>query len=271
MNFKLKALVAAVAFAAAGSAFAAIQPGNNAATSQQGELVFYAFGYDANGNAATYVKDLGVSFNTFVATPSYAAVDLDTDANWSSFLGAGLSNTQWGVFATQKTANSATAANGIRILTTAAGNDASQEISNANLTLAHGNTNVALVALNFGSTDYATNSSYYFSPAAVNGPASGNFGAYLGSDFKTTGVFFNITNPIGTTSASFFQVARGAGSNAAGIPVVTDVDATKVWNLTAGNELSYAVPTAPIPEPETYAMMAAGLMLLGAVARRRRA
>jgi hypothetical protein len=273
MNFKLKALVAAVAFAAAGSAFAAVQPGNQQTSSKQGEVVFYAFGYDANGNAATYVKDLGVAFDTFTTTPGFAKVDLDTDNNWTSFLNAGLTGSQWGVFATQKTSAATTgaaSAGAIRLLTTAAGNDATQAMSNANMTTALGNANLALVALNAGSTDYATNSSYYFAPATVDGfTPSGNFGAFLGSDYNTTGVFFNATNALGTTTtAQFFNVSRGLGSNAAGVPVVTDVDATKVWTLNAGNELSYV---AAVPEPETYAMMAAGLLMLGAVARRRRA
>lgn len=36
-------------------------------------------------------------------------------------------------------------------------------------------------------------------------------------------------------------------------------------------ELTYsAAPTAPVPEPETYAMLLAGLGLMGAIARRRK-
>jgi hypothetical protein len=86
MNFKLKALVAAVALAAvAGQAAADIQVGNDKAASPNGELVFYAYGFDASGNAATYVKDLDVYFNAFVTAPSYAATNLSTDANWTAF------------------------------------------------------------------------------------------------------------------------------------------------------------------------------------------
>lgn len=35
------------------------------------------------------------------------------------------------------------------------------------------------------------------------------------------------------------------------------------------NQVYFTVQTAPVPEPETYAMLLAGLGILGAVARRR--
>jgi hypothetical protein len=43
------------------------------------------------------------------------------------------------------------------------------------------------------------------------------------------------------------------------------MQANAAWN---GNSLSLAV-SAPVPEPETYALMLAGLGLVGFVARRR--
>ncbi len=47
---------------------------------------------------------------------------------------------------------------------------------------------------------------------------------------------------------------------------------TKYWlNLKGtGSEAMYSVTLAPVPEPETYAMLLAGLGLIGAIARRRK-
>lgn len=271
MNFKLKALAAAMVLAAfAGQASADIQAGNSNTTSPNGELVFFAYGLDGGGNAFTYVKDLGVSFASFVAAPSYALTNLGTDANWASFTGAShVGNEFWGVFATQKTSTSTSAAGAIAVLTTAAANDVStvSGLSNTNLANALGKANTGITSINGGGTNYAVNNSYFFDTSTSGLPQ--NLGWQLGSDFGSTGAFIGATNVIGdATAAHMFDVVRGAGSNAAGHPTVFDVDATKAWKL-EGNNLSYAA-LAPVPEPETYSMLAAGLLMLGAVARRRR-
>ena len=50
------------------------------------------------------------------------------------------------------------------------------------------------------------------------------------------------------------------------------VAGTKYWiNLKGtGSEAAYSVTLAPVPEPETYALLLAGLGLVGTIARRRR-
>jgi hypothetical protein len=268
MNFKLKALVAAVALVGAvGQASAAVSAGIDGINSPNGELVFYAFGADNTGKVATYVKDLGVAFNSFATTPSFSAINVATgDNNWSSFASAGLTNIQWGVFATQATSGTPTAANTWKILTTANGNNAVVQKNSVGVG-GYSNINNAIAALNGIDTNYAANTSYYFAPAAVDqATQSGNFGTYLGSDLGSSGVFFNTTNAVGTTAA-FFSVNRGIGNNTK-VDTVSNLDGTKVWSFNANNELSYV---AAVPEPESYAMMVAGLLMLGAVARRRRA
>ena len=273
MKFQLKALAAAVALATlSGHALADIKAGNSNTTSQNGELVFFSFGLDVNGNAATYVKDLGVTVDAFVATPSYAAVNLTSDANWTSFQNAAVvGNRYWGVFATQRlTSATSTLANGFSLFTTAANNDVSSvsSLSNTKAGNAFGAANAAIAMINGGGTNYAANNSYFYDFQPVTAATqSGNLGAYLNDDFGTSDVFFSSVNVVGaTTTAAFFDVSRGAGTNAAGVPTVANVDATKVWTLNANNELMYAA----VPEPETYGLLASGLLLMGAVARRRR-
>ncbi len=67
----------------------------------------------------------------------------------------------------------------------------------------------------------------------------------------------------GTTGSTFHQVALGAGQYY--------FDVTGIAGGAAGGLYSIAttVLAAPVPEPEIYAMMAAGLGLMGFVARRR--
>ncbi len=270
MKFKFKALAAAVALAAAGQALADINPGNVAGGSlANSELVFFAYGVNASGGAATYVKDLGVTFNNFLTSPSYAAVDLDTaDSSWSSFLGTSVVGARnWGVFAVQRNAGGASAANTYKVLTTANLNNADVTgLVGTNLVGAHGSISNAISAINGTGTTYATNSSYFYGFGAGG---NANLGDYLG---KTAGLgnLFETTNVIGTTtSAQFYNLAKGTGVNAVSSINVADVDASKAWTFDAGNVLSYG-PVAAIPEPETYSMLAAGLLMLGAVARRRR-
>jgi hypothetical protein len=276
MKFTLKTLVAAVAFAAAGHAMADIKPGNNASTSQNGEAVFYAYGTDSGGNFFSYAKDLGKAFDAFVTTPSYALTNLGTDSNWTSFTGTATTNPKyWGVFATQRLSNATTgpaSANGFSLLTTLAANNTSNitSLTNAQFGNAYSNANNwigALTSSSFGTGNVSNNISYFFpAGAGSTGIPIPNIGAYLGSDFSTSQVFPDATNVIGSsTAASFFDVSRGLGSASLGTATFSDIAATQVWRL-EGDNLSYA----PVPEPETYGMLLAGLMMIGAIARRRR-
>lgn len=74
---------------------------------------------------------------------------------------------------------------------------------------------------------------------------------------------FTTDAPVGT-SLSFFQLTRN------GVPASNMVNVTEFagdWLLSADGTLAY---TVPIPEPETYALMIAGVALVMAVTRRRR-
>jgi len=105
---------------------------------------------------------------------------------------------------------------------------------------------------------------------SVNGSA---FEASSGpSDFAYYGAFapswggnakFNSTAAIGT-SLNFWQLGLNGTAN---LNKINGTQYAGQWDLTSGGALSYTV--APVPEPDTWAMMLAGVLTVGAIARRR--
>ncbi len=58
--------------------------------------------------------------------------------------------------------------------------------------------------------------------------------------------------------------------NLAGLPSTDGILFHAVWNNSVDGGESFFLVSSPIPEPETYAMLLAGLGLMGLIARRRR-
>lgn len=90
----------------------------------------------------------------------------------------------------------------------------------------------------------------------------------------------DLTNTFSGTGNSGFLFTLDAAQAAAANPFISAGNriglAATVANATGGNETFFVtrvdVPIAPpVPEPETYALMLAGLGLMGAIARRRKA
>jgi hypothetical protein len=241
MNFKLKALVAAVALAGVvGQASAA-----NGAT----DAIFYIWD---NTSSTSYMYDLG-AFNptTSVINP----LDVTTGADWTSFVtsaGANLASDQWGVFMNF---------DGSRIGSTvhlggstAATNPTSANTQTTNLAIAAG-LNAAGVT-HFGIGGGADN-------VLTSFVLSGGNSTYLGN-------LWNAGNAQGAVNVAFDSAIAGGR----GVPSVLTTYTPTNGNAFAfnGDLLQYNVAAvAAVPEPETYGMLAAGLLMLGAVARRRRA
>jgi hypothetical protein len=261
MKFQLKTLVAAVALiGATGSAFAAV-PNVDAATGSA--LLFYVFD---DVTKSSYVQDLGKTYASFLPASAIADQTFGISshtASWNAYLtsvSGNLGNSTWGVFA----GNSVAANNGGKgFLTTMRDGDSSaaQTSSSAQSSVA-GFFKTWIAAMNVQNTNAGTSlSDGYFTD--IQGTNSQNIVNGVAHDGGAK-LKFKTDNFVGTDSV-FHHLALGTK--------VTDNSYANVNGVSKfsfdGNNLKYTVAVAAIPEPSSYAMMLAGLMLVAGVARRR--
>lgn len=271
---KLKALVAAAALLASASSFAIV----SSDTGNGG--LFLAV---VNSNLSTpesYDLDLNMVISDIIAHQSDAAYTQSwsvNDANFSTFLahnGGNAAGMQWAVMGggnlgplsvagTNKLVT--TLANGVDLATVAT---TTQSRLNAGL-----------------SSGYATNLSLFTDSAnsllGATGSAivqAGTSYAYFGPqgepnlDDALNGTLpFSQINAVGASADMAYLTNPGgrAGTN----PVVASLFAGKLTfgaDANGAYSLTYAAATTPaVPEPSTYALLAAGLAAVGLVARRR--
>jgi hypothetical protein len=256
---KLK-LIALAAMLAAGSAQATIVDGST----NNGELFMTVL--DSVGQKS-YTLDLNLTMNDFLSgiAVSGASYNYASDANMSSFLSMVAPADKSGlVFAIgAMDASGATATDFHRYITTASVIDAATD---TNSNLKNLGTNGAQLLGNTNGLIGAANSLIVTDPSFVSYAGSALWGSNWGNQFNgtSTGLIGGDLNMylLQQTSGTF------AARNTASVYSALEQGGNQVVaNLDMNGNLTIA---AAVPEAETYAMMLAGLGLVGFMAARRR-
>jgi hypothetical protein len=276
-NFKLKAVAAAAILAVSAPALAVIQGGDTG----NGELLLnvrYYGGTSATsgGDDMSALFDLGMTLNDMVAKNGQAGYsktwDLSTGAYgtaWNqikTFAGSNASQLEFNVIALDNP--------GHRYLTTGAV-DTYPSLGNANLK-GFQNMEAYIIA------NQATNGASTATPTDAPNSFFGAINGFGQGDTWLTKTTVDTTQPLGTEQHFWFLTTSSNASLAQANKTAFGVDLDGDGKVNAPNEfanfkmtdtgaLTFANPSAvsPIPEADTWAMLLAGLSLLGVMVRRR--
>jgi len=269
-KFRLKAMAAAVLLAASGMASAQIA----VPATGNGSLTFVAYDPVA---LTTYSFNTGRFFQSFlpgsaVTTPGHT-FSL-TLPSWNTFLttaGVDASRVLWGVFAadaifpTGLMTTAATAGNflGLGRVNTANNSFIGTFQTQHNFHGTHGSSPNGFAIYQTTAAGALIDSAYGGHLFGTGNNFNGNAGfTVVGNIGQSLGYYLFTGSNIGVNACTAGACTRHAYRD----PSLPAALGTATWTLTSGGELVY---TAPVPEASTYAMMLAGLLTLGFVARRR--
>jgi hypothetical protein len=249
MKNSIKLIAAAALVATSGFASAAIISN----TSGDGEFFFVA--YDSL-STQTYTFDTGMLLSAVLPTNSTdRTFSLD---GFSTFLStANAATTKWAVLGTDGLAPTAVYATGAA--TTSTPNPTLGQLNN-------GIAKIVSIATTSGNLAAVGTHSTVDNGYGIASGANANIAALTGTSVKLPTVFAALT----TTEQSFYSYVAPGGITAGTRTAFDDGFGQTLWKLdTATNTLTF--DTAPVPEPSTYALAIAGLAVVGALARRKKA
>jgi len=246
MKSSLKIIVAALALASAGGAFA--QTATSGSTGS--DMYFYA--YDVT-NASSFLLDLGNNYSNF-ADVSSTPLAVGGNANYQSFANAVTDNSiQWSVFAASSFAkgNLDVTSGAPAPVTTQSAAQIVNTVAGINLLM----TNLRAASITTAQTTAGL---------VQQGAIPTNAENILGNITALGLIAVKPTNSIGSTvSFENFSNAKSFGNS-------TTTPFAGTWSFD-GSNLAYTVGSvAAVPEPTSYMMMLGGLLMIGALAVRRR-
>lgn len=252
---KLKLLAATLAFAASG-AHAAIDN----STTGNGELFVVV-----NTATASFVGDLGIQMNSFDGNTLPQSFNMTGFSQWGAFyssIGNTLAGAQFAVLATDSTGTSA-GSDRMYVTSTVPAEDVAAQSNQLGSAAKAMDTWLGLLntASDVQGSDMAivTNGSAW----STSSNTTTYFGTVISDQIVNNLPFSVMADASGT--ADFYSLVTG-GTQFSTTPINTTAQAG-IWSF-QGESLVYA---APVPEADSYALMLAGLGLVGYVARRRKA